>query len=150
MARYLFDANVALRLMAPQTPEHPACRRASEALLAAGHEVVLAPQVVYEFWVVSTRPTSSRGGFGWAPARAADAVERLLQACTLCAEHDGVFELWRALVKAKAVSGKRAHDARLAAFKQAHAIPYFVTLNASDFVSLTNGVLTPDQAAALA
>jgi predicted nucleic acid-binding protein len=150
MARYLFDANVALRLMAPHTPEHLACRRASQALLAAGHEVVLAPQVMYEFWVVSTRPTSSRGGFGWAPARAAAAMERLLQACTLCAEHERVFDLWRTLVTAKSVSGKRAHDARLAAFKQAHDIPYFVTLDAADFVSLTDGVLTPDEAAALA
>jgi predicted nucleic acid-binding protein len=150
MARFLVDTNVALRMMAPLTPEHAACRSASQALLAAGHELVLAPQVIYEFWVVSTRPTASRGGFGWSPAQAAAAVERLLKACTLCAEHHRVFELWRALVTAHAVTGKRAHDARLAAFKQAHAIPYFVTLNAADFASLTDGVLSPDQAAAQA
>lgn len=145
MAQYLLDTNVVLRLLDPTAPEHPACRAATEVLTAAGHALLLAPQVIYEFWVVSTRPPANRG-FGWPTARAAQAVDRLLAAFPLYPETPDIFATWRTLVEQHGIAGKRAHDARLAAFKQVHAVPYLITLNGRDFVALTAGVLAPEEA----
>ncbi len=145
MAQYLLDTNVVLRLFDPTAPEHPACRAAIEALTAASHALLLAPQVIYEFWVVSTRPQENRG-FGWPTARAAQAIDRLLAAFPLYPETPDIFATWRTLVERQGIAGKRAHDARLAAFKEVHAVPYLITLNGRDFAALTAGVLAPDEA----
>jgi predicted nucleic acid-binding protein len=145
MACYLLDTNVVLRLMDRNATEHLACRSATEALNQTGHTLVLAPQVLYEFWVVSTRPKEQRG-FGWTATKASEALTYLLSAFLLYPETPKVFDAWRRLVLAHQIVGKRAHDARLIAFKEAHAIPYVITLNSKDFTGLTAGILTPEQA----
>ena len=145
MAKYLLDTNILLRLFDRGAAEHADCRNAVESLQAAGHALLLAPQVIYEFWVVSTRPAQERKGFGWPAERAQQAVDRLLATFDLCQDTAAVFDEWRALVYHHQIRGKRAHDARLIAFKLANDIPYFVTLNVRDFRGLTNDVLTPGE-----
>lgn len=149
MALYLLDTGVVLRFFDQTAAEHPECRDAAQMLTAAGHTVLVAPQVIYEFWVVGTRPAANRG-FGWTSARASQGVNHLLGAFTLFPDTPAVFDNWRALVEQNSVIGKRAHDVRLAAFKEAHGVSYLVTLNSSDFVGLTSGVLSPQQAKEMA
>ena len=68
MTTYLLDTNVVVRLMEPAAPEHTTVEDAIRRLIRAGHALVLAPQVLTEFWVVATRPVEVNG-FGWPPTR---------------------------------------------------------------------------------
>lgn len=145
MALYLLDTGVVLRFFDQTSAEHPECRDAAQTLTAAGHTVLLAPQVIYEFWVVGTRPAANRG-FGWPAARAAQGVKQLLDSFSLYPETPDVFNNWQTLVEQRSVIGKRAHDVRIVAFKEAHRVSYLVTLNRSDFLGLTSGVLSPQEA----
>lgn len=145
MAGYLLDTNVVLRLFDRNAPEHQDCRGAVERLQQAGHSLFVAPQVIYEFWVVSTRPAEQRKGFGWTAERAKAAVDHLLDAFEFFPDNPEVFEKWRELVGRHGIQGKRAHDARLTAFQQAYAIPNFVTLNDKDFRNLAVKVFTPGE-----
>lgn len=131
MSAVLLDTNVVLRLLAPASPEHAACLAVVEALLERGDEPCLAPQVLYELWVVATRPRSVNG-FGWQPAETAAHVRRLCELLTLLPEIETVFPAWLALVE-QGVSGNRAHDTRLVAFMQLHGIKQIITLNTVDF-----------------
>jgi predicted nucleic acid-binding protein len=52
---YLLDTNVVVRLMEPSAPEYPLLSNAIRRLVGDGHNLVLAPQVLAELWVVATR-----------------------------------------------------------------------------------------------
>ena len=142
MARYLIDANVALRLMETNAPEHPACRQALRKIVASGDEPVLAPQVIYEFWVVTTRPRE-QNGFGWTPDQADEAIDQLTATLTLMNETPNVYNEWRRIVVTNRIQGKRAHDARLVAFQRAHGIDHILTFDIRGFANLTDGVVHP-------
>lgn len=114
MTTYLLDTNVVVRLMEPAAPEHGTVKEAIRRLLAAGHQLVLAPQVLIELWVASTRPVEVNG-FGWPPAKAAAVIMQLRSQFPLLDDRPETFDRWLALVEATQVRGKRAHDARLAA-----------------------------------
>ena len=91
------------------------------------------PQVLYEFWVVTTRPTSAVGGLGRTPAAVDREINAILAGFPLFPDTPAVFPEWRALVRTHAVSGKPSHDARLVALMQAHTITHILTLNGADF-----------------
>ena len=48
---------------------HQACVDALDELRRRGHDLVIAPQVLYEFWSVATRPIA-HNGLGMSPAEA--------------------------------------------------------------------------------
>lgn len=62
--RYLVDTSVLLRLLQRNDPNYSIIRQAVRTLLARGDELCCEPQNIVEFWNVSTRPASARGGFG--------------------------------------------------------------------------------------
>jgi len=95
MAGYLLDTNVVLRLFDRNAPEHDDCRGVVEKLRQDGHVLFLAPQVIYEFWVVSTRPPDQRKGFGWTVEQAKDAIDHLLAAFEFYPDKPEVFDKWR-------------------------------------------------------
>jgi hypothetical protein len=64
MARYLLDTNVVLRAAAPKSTHYPIAVQAIGRLLSRGEELLLAPQVVMEFWAAATRPVDVNG-YGW-------------------------------------------------------------------------------------
>ena len=142
MATCLLDTNIALRLMDTNAAEHHACRDKVRHLSEEGHLLLLAPQTVYEFWVVATRPFD-KNGFGWPTHKTAAALDQLFLAFPVYPDPPELFNSWRKLVQERSISGKRAHDARLAVFKNIHQIRYFLTINDSDFVNLTDGVISP-------
>jgi len=95
-------------------------------------ELVIAPQNVYEFYVVATRPVDVNG-FGLSIDEAITEVANLIDTYQLLPETEEIFQRWQELVQEFKVEGKAAHDARLVAFMQQHQINKLYTLNQSDF-----------------
>jgi predicted nucleic acid-binding protein len=111
-----------------------------------GHDLVIVPQVLYEFWSVATRPIEQNGlGMNSSEAQAElTAIQRLVR---LLRDERGIYAIWEQLVSSFGVKGKQAHDARLAAAMQRHAITHIPTFNTADFaryVFVT--ALTPNDA----
>ena len=61
MTRYLIDTNVLLRSAVNTSARNPSAAGAIAVLLAQGDELLLAPQVLMEFWSVATRPVAVNG-----------------------------------------------------------------------------------------
>src|SRR5262249_17799803 len=90
-------------------------------LQANGHECVIVPQVLYEYWVVATRPRD-KNGLGMPATDADTAISRWIAAFRLLRDERGVFGYWRELVMKNDVKGKNAHHARLVAAMQRHGV----------------------------
>jgi predicted nucleic acid-binding protein len=132
MARYLLDTNIILRIAAPMSPQYPITTRTVEQLLLRGEQLLLAPQIVMEFWAAATRPLDVNG-YGWSAKRAEDKVAELREQFPLLPETSEVFDEWVRLVCGHAVLGKRTHDARLVAWMNTHGIRDLLTFNVGDF-----------------
>lgn len=106
---YLLDTNILTRSSEPRHAMHALATAAPGALLQARYQLFLVPQVLYEFWVVSTRPISQNGL--WRKAAEADAdVNQLLYQFPMLDEVPAVLSTWQQPVGAHAVIGKSAHD----------------------------------------
>jgi predicted nucleic acid-binding protein len=130
--RILLDTNVLCRLAEKTHPLHAAAATAVARLRDGGHELCLTPQVLYEYWVVVTRP-ASENGLGMSTVEVDKAIGLWLELFTLLRDERGVFDHWRELVVSYDVKGKQAHDARLAAAMKRHGVSHLATFNASDF-----------------
>jgi predicted nucleic acid-binding protein len=145
MARYLFDTNVLLRAAAPKSSQHAAAVQAIKRLVSRGDQLLLAPQVVVEFWSVATRPVEVNG-YGW-PAQDAEAkVAELLRQFPLLPETPAVFPEWLRLVSRHGIVGKQVHDARLVALLNVHGVTHLLTFNGGDFQPYGLIVVSPEQA----
>ena len=71
------------------------------------HALFLVPQVLYEFWVIATRP-AEQNGFGFTPAEAAHYLSRLQRLFTPLRDERSVFDRWERLVIQHQVAGKGA------------------------------------------
>ncbi len=135
MARYLLDTNIVLRVVNEADAEHQLVLSPIAALLANGDTLVVAPQVLVEFWSVATRPANVNG-LGWEPSLVADELNQLIDDHDLLDETAEIFQKWLGLVSSLAIRGKRVHDVRLAALMQVNGIERVLTLNIQDFASL--------------
>ena len=84
--QYLVDTGVWLRLFDRPDPEQPTIRNALCALRSSGHSLATCPQNIAEFWNVSTRPASARGGYGKSVATTERRVQFIERASTILAE----------------------------------------------------------------
>lgn len=126
----LLDTNVLLRLGNPGSPEHPVIRQAIR--LIGADKCVLVPQVLYEYWVVATRPVEGNGmGMDCLATRAA--IEKWTDAFTVFRDERGIYDHWIELVSTYEVKGKNAHDARLVAAMKRHRITELLSFNQADF-----------------
>lgn len=132
-------------------PNHPQCAVARDALLqlgANGHELLIVPQAIYEFWVVATRPVAVNG-LGFSAAEAEAQVSANLDLYPLYQDDDLLFDEWRALVNRHEVVGKQAHDARLVAAMVRHGVTHLLTFNEQDFARFGEvAVIAPSAAGA--
>lgn len=133
MIRYLLDTNVLLRWSQLSSPQRPAARNAIHTLHRRGETLCITPQNVIEFWSVSTRPATARGGFGLSPEQARHKVARLLHLFTLLSDTDDVFDEWQRIVATNRITGANVHDARLAAVMRVHAVTHILTFDTGDF-----------------
>jgi predicted nucleic acid-binding protein len=130
---YLLDTGVLLRLFDRSDPNCPIIRRAIWDRRKAGDRFVVSVQNIAEFWNVSTRPASSRGGYGLTVTKAEQRLRVLERACVVVPDSQNLYPVWRRLITSRSVMGAKVHDARIVAWMMTHAISHIVTLNVPDF-----------------
>ena len=128
----LADTNILLRLVERNHPQQMVSAEAINLLLARGHELVIVPQVVYEFWVVATRLRESNG-LGMSVADVHSEFDELTPEFRLLRDERMILDYWRQLVLDHEVMGKQVHDARIVAAMLRHDISHLLTFNAADF-----------------
>jgi predicted nucleic acid-binding protein len=145
--RCLLDTNVLSRIAQPRHPQHSTATEAVDELHPRGDELFLVPQVLYELWVVCTRPLGENGlGLSAAEARGKHQEARALFA--VLADNEKTLPLWEELVVRFDVKGKNAHDARLVAAMKVHGLTHILTFNTADFVRFPDiTVLAPERVA---
>lgn len=131
--KVLLDTNILLRLAVASHPTHGDAVSAVLKIRQRGDQPVVVPQVLYEYWVVATRPVL-QNGLGLSPANARIAIDEFLISIVLLRDERGIFDNWLTNVTDLSISGKRAHDARLLAAMQRHGVQEVVTFNKSDFL----------------
>ena len=95
--------------------------------------MAVAPQVLFEYWVAATRPAGTVNGLGLHPADAAEDLADFELSFTVLPDPPDLYRRWKSLVVGRGISGKPAHDARIAAAMLAHGLTRLVTLNPADF-----------------
>lgn len=105
--------------------------------------LVIAPQCLYEFYSVATRPAENRGGLGLTPAKAAETIGEQQRLFQLLADPADLLGVWLDLVSRYGVTGRATHDARLAAFAIAHGIERIATRDRGGFVRFGLGEIAP-------
>jgi predicted nucleic acid-binding protein len=128
----LIDTNVLLRIADVNHTTHSICRQSLEQLNAAKVEISIVPQVLYEFWVVATRPIEVNG-LGMSHSSVTQSLQLLIARYTFYRNDAALFDRWHALVTTQAIAGKTAHDARLVAAMLSHNIGCILTLTTQDF-----------------
>ena len=144
--RILLDTNVLCRLAEVGHPHHVVAENAIAKLSDDQNELCLVPQVLYEYWVVVTRPVAENG-LGMPIADVNRAIDLWLEWFTLFRDERGVFSLWRDLVRQHDAKGKSAHDARLVAAMKRHNLAHLLTFNIADFQRYAGIELLDPQAA---
>lgn len=133
---YLSDTSIVLRLAQPHLPIYQTVFQALAKLRRSGEEIIVVPQILVEFWVVATRPTNVNG-LGMTTDDAEKELKNLQSIFTVLPENARIFDKWKTLVIKHKVSGKPAHDARIAAAMTVHKIANILTLNPNDFKRFT-------------
>ncbi len=111
-----------------------------------GHSFACGIQNLAEFWNVTTRPSTARGGFGITHAVAEQRLATLERLVTILTESVASYTEWRRLILQHAVSGVQVHDARLVAVMRVHSVTTLLTLNPRDFTRYPGlTILTPEQ-----
>ena len=129
----LLDTNVLARCIEPAHPHHRVASQAVAALVGRGDRLCVVPQILYEYFVVCTRPQHARGGLGMSSAEGVAELERVQTLFALLPEPPHLYSTWLELIKRHGVAGKPAHDARIAAALIAAGIPTLLSFNAQDF-----------------
>ena len=135
--RILLDTNFLLRLADKEHAMHDVATTAAAVLNKHVCEGVLVPQVIYEYWAVATRPITVNG-LGMDTVVVDGAISKWLAVYSLLRDERRIFGIWRELVNAHGVKGKKSHDARLVAAMLRHRIPNILTFNGPDFVRFAN------------
>lgn len=141
----LVDTNLLTRISQPDHSQHAVASASINTLLSKAETLHVAPQNLYEFWVVATRPLANNG-LGMSIAEAKGRVDDFLKVFRPLSDSAEIFPNWLKLVTDYECRGKTAHDARLAAIMQVHQLTQLLTFNAQDFTRFTSiKVLTPEQ-----
>lgn len=130
--KVLIDTNILVRLTLPADIHHLDAASSVQRLRESGTGLHVVPQVLYEFWVVATRP-AAQNGLGFSARRAEEALDQIQQFLPLLRDERLVFDHWHQLVSKYSVIGKPAHDARLVAAMLRHGLTHVLTFNGADF-----------------
>ncbi len=146
----LLDTNVLGRLANPADASHALAIDSIAIARRRGYRPVIVPQVIYEFWVVATRPVE-QNGLGMSVSETADDVVQCAALFDLYRDECAIFDHWHLLVVQHEVKGKLAHDARLVGAMKRHGIQHLLTFNTSDFSRFKEiNVVTPQTIESLA
>ncbi len=140
----LVDTNLLVRLSMASDPQHASAHAALKHLPKAGRIPCITPQVLYEHWVVATRPKAANG-LGLEAYEATELGDEILYKFLLLEDRPGVFLRWRRLVERHRITGKWAHDVRLIASMEEHGVSNLITFNIHDFTGIPGiAVVHPD------
>ena len=130
MSRTLLDTNVLVGSISDtrQAPVQEAIR--SELLRDS--ELCVAPQSIYEFWSVATRPPNTNG-LGLDAEEAYRMVARIRTTFTVLPDPPELLEIWLQTCRAANVLGRPSHDARLVAWMRGHGINRILTFERNRF-----------------
>jgi predicted nucleic acid-binding protein len=132
---YLLDSNILIYSLSSLSPFYEATLATLARLGESGSILCIAPQSIYEFWVMATRP-SINGGLGLNPAEARGEIEEFLERFQLL---DDSFLTWSDIINlavAEDVIGRRIHDARIVAVMRAHGLTDVLSFDSDlDFFS---------------
>jgi predicted nucleic acid-binding protein len=129
----LIDTGVLLRLFERLDPNYRDIQAALRLLWTCGDTPVIAAQNAIEFWNVSTRPSTARGGYGQSIPKTRARLAAIERICRVLPESPHAFEEWKRLVVAHSVTGVSVHDARIVAQMAVWQVARILTLNAADF-----------------
>ena len=142
--KVLLDTNILSRIVEPWHVQHCAALDATDTLGKQKHDLVLVPQILYEFWAVCTRPLNANG-LGRTVMEAEKELANFKSLFSVLDESPLTLAKWEKLIVSYHVVGKNAHDAHLAAAMAAHGITHLLTFNDQDFRRYAGiTVLTPD------
>jgi len=146
---YLVDTGVLLRAIDRHCAEHSSIMQAFRVLRQRRDSLAVSAQSIREFWNVSTRPTSARGGYGRSIQRTIRWVRTFERILRVLPETPATFARWRDIAEQNQVSGVQVHDANLIAVAEVYGAGAMLTLNTRDFARYSKvRVLTPDQVVA--
>jgi predicted nucleic acid-binding protein len=103
--QYLVDTGVWLRLFDRADALHVEIRKALQLLRSRGHTLAVCPQNVAEFWNVSTRPASARGGYGKSVATTQRRALFIERSAKLLDESPQAYQTWRQLLVQHQIQG---------------------------------------------
>lgn len=132
----LLDTNILIYSNQPESPFH---KTVSERLLtlAKENELVVCPQVLYELYVVATKP-ADKNGLGLSSPQVLQKLKDITDTYTFINDPDNLFFEWHSMMTAFAIAGKSAHNARLVAFMRVHNIEHIYSMNAKHFTRYSN------------
>ncbi|HZL37924.1 MAG TPA: hypothetical protein VFC78_21585 [Tepidisphaeraceae bacterium] len=129
----LLDTNILARCVEPAHPSHQIANDAIGTLVKRGDRLCLVSQILYEYFVVCTRPQKANGGLGMSNAEGVGEIKRVVALFSLLPDPPNLYSVWLRLIEQHAVMGKQAHDARIVAALVAGRVPAILTFNARDF-----------------
>jgi predicted nucleic acid-binding protein len=128
----VLDTNILGRMAELGNPQCQLALDATDALRKRGDIPCVIPQVLYEFWVVATRPLA-QNGLGLTAIQAEGELVRIEGMFPLMPETAAVYAEWRRLVTTHHIIGKSAHDSRIIAAMTVHGLSHILTFNTADF-----------------
>lgn len=130
--RVLVDTNLLVRMTDVSSTSSPTASAAAVSLLQSGARLVLMPQVIYEYWAVSSRPVAANG-LGMTRSEVRECITDFLATFDFLKDERGIFQHWWHLIDKYDISGKTTHDARLVAAMLRHGIRRLLTFNGVHF-----------------
>lgn len=126
------DTNILLTATDRKREQHSSVLRIIATAGRAGLHLALSGQILREYLVVATRPLDANG-FGLKSPDALANVEQFMRHAMLYEETEAVSTRLRRLIETCRFSGKRIHDANVAATMLAHGVRHLLTQNPKDF-----------------
>jgi predicted nucleic acid-binding protein len=130
--RVLVDTSVVLRYYLKDDMRHSEAVGYLYWLRVQGYLLCIAPQVLYEAWVVFTRP-KAQNGVGLTAEDAHALVQQIASDFTLLPDPEDLWRRWAEVCRQRSVIGRQAHDARFVAWMESYGIRYLCTFNPDDF-----------------
>lgn len=141
----LVDSSVLIRTLQPHHSRFIPAEQSIRLLSQRGWQLHIVPQNLVDLWVVATRP-AEQNGLGMSPSAVADEIGRLKSLFILLPETPAIYPAWEALMTRHKVIGRSAHDARLLAAMQVHALTAILTFDKTGFSRYPGiEVIRPDE-----
>lgn len=89
----LLDTNILARTVEPAHPHHTSANAAVMALATRGERLVVVPQVLYEYFVVCTRPQAQNGGLGMSNSQAVAELDKVRSLFDLLPDSGAIYPI---------------------------------------------------------